>query len=117
MPMVKFITTGDLLTGVKNAPMGTLMNTLYETWNKDPVYGEKRAYRKIGLAKLHFLDKKKRDPSASLSRKRARDSGSPPGGGDRTKWSGRDPSRSAYATLSWGRGSPADRRGGPCRDG
>jgi hypothetical protein len=57
-PKVKSIATGDLLTGVKDASMGTLMDTLYETWSKDPVHGEKRAYTKIGLALLHFLDKK-----------------------------------------------------------
>ncbi len=65
-PMVKFIATGDLLTGIKDTSMGTLMDTFYETWNKDPVHGEKRAYTKIGLALLHFLDKKKRDLQARL---------------------------------------------------
>jgi hypothetical protein len=82
-PLVKFIATGDLLTGVKDASMGTLMDTLYETWSKDPVHGEKRAYTKIGLALLHFLDKKKRSTPVAQSRKRTRDSRSPSGGEDR----------------------------------
>ncbi len=53
--------------------MGTLMDTLYETWSKDPVHSEKRAYTKIGLALLHFLDKKKRAPQVAQSKKRASD--------------------------------------------
>ena len=77
-PLVKFIATGDLLTGVKDASMGSLMDTLYKTWSKDPVHGENRAYTKIGLALLHFLDKKKRSSPAAQSRKRARDSAPPP---------------------------------------
>ncbi len=34
-PSVKFIATGDLLTCVKDASMGTLMDTLYETWSME----------------------------------------------------------------------------------
>jgi len=136
-PKVKFIATGDLLTGVKDASMGTLMDTLYETWSKDPVHGEKRAYTKIGLALLHFLDKKKRVSPAVQSRKRTRDGDSSDGGEDRQPNRGRDrerggnrreaaPSappaamRSAYATYPGDfdrrRESPAGRRGGARRD-
>jgi hypothetical protein len=130
-PRVKFIATGDLLTGVKDASMGTL------TWSKDPVHGEKRAYTKIGLALLHFLDKKKRSTPVAQSRKRTRDCGSPFGGEDRPDVRGRDherggyrreaapsappaPMRSAYASYPGDfdrrRESPAGRRGGPRRD-
>ncbi len=58
--------------------MGTLMDTLFETWSKDPVHGEKRAYTKIGLALLHFLDKKKRSAPVIQSRKRTRGATPPP---------------------------------------
>jgi hypothetical protein len=136
-PKVKFIATGDLLTGVTDASMGTLMDTLFETWSKDPVHGEKRAYTKIGLALLHFLDKKKRGASVTQSRKRTRDGDSPAGGEDRQENRGRDrertgnrreaglsappaPMRSAYVTYPGDferrRESPAGRRGGPRRD-
>ncbi len=136
-PLVKFIATGDLLTGVKDASMGTLMDTLYETWSKDPVHGEKRAYTKIGLALLHFLDKKKRSTPVAQSRKCTRDSGSPSGGENRSDTRGRDrerggyrreaapsappaPMRSAYATYPGDfdrrRESHAGRRGGHRRD-
>ncbi len=137
VPKVKFIATGDLLTGVKGASMGTLMDTLYETWSKDLVHGEKRAYTKIGLALLHFLDKKKQTSPAVQSRKRTRDGDSPEGGEDRQDTRGRDlerggyrreaaPSappatmRSAYATYPGDfdrrRESPAGRRGSTRRD-
>ncbi len=136
-PLVKFIATGDLLTGVKDASMGTLMDTLYETSSKDPVHREKRAYTMIGLALMHFLDKKKSATRAAQSRKRARDSGSPPGGDDRSDTHGRDrerggyrreaapsappaPMRSSYATYPGDfdrrRESPAGHRGGHRRD-
>jgi hypothetical protein len=117
--------------------MGTLIDTLYETWSKDPVHGKKWACTKIVLALLHFLDKKKRAPQANQSRKRARDSGSPSGGEDRSQSRGRDrerggyrrepapsappaPMRSAYVTYPGDfdrrRESPAGRRGGHRRD-
>jgi hypothetical protein len=52
--------------------MGTLMDTLYETWNLDPVHGEKLAYTKIGLALLKYIDKK-RPVTGSQSAKRSRE--------------------------------------------
>jgi hypothetical protein len=64
---------------------------LYETWSKDPLNVEKRAYTKIGLAMLHFLDKKKRSTLAAQSRKRTRDGDSPSGGEDRPDTCGRGP--------------------------
>jgi hypothetical protein len=122
---------------VKDASVGTLMDTLFETWSKDPVHGEKRAYTKIGLALLHFLDNKKRISPAIQSRKRTRDGDSPAGGEDRQENRGRDrerggyrreaapsappaPMRSAYVTYPGDferrRERPAGRRGGPRRD-
>jgi hypothetical protein len=95
-PKVKSIATGDLLTGVKDASMGTLMDTLYETWSKDPVHGEKRAYTKIGLALLHFLDKKKGTSPAVQSRKRTRDGDSPASGEDHQDTHGQDRERGGY---------------------
>ncbi len=43
-PGVNFVSTGDLLTGVENSSMGTLMDSLYEVWNQDPVHGERQAF-------------------------------------------------------------------------
>jgi hypothetical protein len=76
--------------------MGTLMGTLYETWSKDPVHGEKRAYTKIGLALLHFLDKKKGTSPAVQSRKRTRDGDSPASGEDHQDTHGQDRERGGY---------------------
>jgi hypothetical protein len=59
-PGVKFVSTGDLLTGVENSSMGTLMDSLYEVWNRDPVHGERQAYTRIGLALLKHISKKGR---------------------------------------------------------
>jgi hypothetical protein len=47
---VKMIATGDILTGIKNATSGQLMDCMYSSWNTDPVHGEKVAYTRIGLA-------------------------------------------------------------------
>ncbi len=58
-PGVRIVSTGDLLTGVSDSTMGILMDALYETWNLDPVHGEKLAYTKIGLALLKHIDKKR----------------------------------------------------------
>ncbi len=58
-PGVKFISTGDLLTGVNDSSMATLMDSLYEMWNLDPVHGERLAYTKIGLALLKHINKKR----------------------------------------------------------
>jgi hypothetical protein len=71
-PGVKLISTGDLLTGVSDSTKGTLMDALYETWNLDPVHGEKIAYTKIGLALLKYIDKK-RPVTGNQSTKRSRE--------------------------------------------
>jgi hypothetical protein len=73
-PKVKFVSTGDLLTGVDDSSMGTLMDALYETWNQDVVHGERIAYTKIGLALLKLIDRK------NHSNKRSRENRSPSGG-------------------------------------
>ncbi len=52
--------TGDLLTGEENSSMGTLMDSLYEVWNQDPVHGERQAYTRIGLALLKHINMKGR---------------------------------------------------------
>jgi hypothetical protein len=57
-PGVNFVSTGDLLTGVENSSMGTLMDSLYEVWNQDPVHGERQAYTRIGFALLKHINKK-----------------------------------------------------------
>jgi hypothetical protein len=41
---VKMLQTGDILTGIKNATSGQLMDSMYKSWNTDPVHGEKVAY-------------------------------------------------------------------------
>jgi hypothetical protein len=56
---VKMITTGDILTGIKNATSGQLMDCMYSSWNTDPVHGKKVAYTRIGLG---LLDIVRRDP-------------------------------------------------------
>jgi hypothetical protein len=56
---VKMVATGDLLAGVKNASSGQLMDSMYSSWNQDPVHGEKVAYTRIGLG---ILDLIKKDP-------------------------------------------------------
>jgi hypothetical protein len=71
-PGVNFVSTGDLLTGVKNSSMGTLMDSLYEVWNQDPVHGERQAYTRIGLALLKHISKKGR-AGAYLASKRIRE--------------------------------------------
>jgi len=71
-PGIKLISTGDLLTGVSYSTKGTLMDALYETWNLDPVHGEKIAYTKIGLALLKYIDKK-RPVTCNQSTKRSRE--------------------------------------------
>ncbi len=59
---VKMVATGDLLAGVKNASSGQLMDSMYSSWNQDPVHGEKGAYTRIGLG---ILDLIKKDPPGS----------------------------------------------------
>ncbi len=48
--------------------MGTLMDSLYEVWNQDPVHGERQAYTRIGLALLKHINKKGR-ANASASKR------------------------------------------------
>jgi hypothetical protein len=38
-PRVKMVATDDLLAGVKNATSGQLMDSMYSSWNMDPVHG------------------------------------------------------------------------------
>ncbi len=52
--------------------MGILMDALYETWNLDPVHGERLAYTKIGLALLKHIDKK-RQVASNQPAKRSRE--------------------------------------------
>jgi hypothetical protein len=54
---VKMVATGDLLAGVKNASSGQLMDSMYSSWNQDPVHGEKVAYTRIGLGILDLIKK------------------------------------------------------------
>jgi hypothetical protein len=51
------VATGDLLAGVKNASSGQLMDSMYSSWNQDPVHGEKVAYTRIGLGILDLIKK------------------------------------------------------------
>jgi hypothetical protein len=81
-----------------------------QTWGRDPVHGERRAYTKIGLALLHFLDKKKRVTPTALSRKRTRDSGSPTCDDDRPDTRGRDRERGGYRRESAPSAPPAPMR-------
>jgi hypothetical protein len=36
---VKMVATGDLLAGIKNATSGQLIDSMYSSWNMDPVHG------------------------------------------------------------------------------
>jgi hypothetical protein len=56
------VATGDLLAGVKNASSGQLMDSMYTSWNLDPVHGVKVAYTRIGLS---LLDSSGRIPPGS----------------------------------------------------
>ena len=139
-PGVNFVSTGDLLTGVENSSMGTLMDSLYEVWNKDPVHGERQAYTRIGLALLKHITKKGRVgayPAAKRTREHpdpddeGRQRGRGGGGGDRAEYgrgsspstssrSGRETSRTVVfsdtATPDRRRGSPPGRFSGRRRD-
>jgi hypothetical protein len=140
-PGVNFVSTGDLLTGVENSSMGTLMDSLYEVWNKDPVHGERQAYTRIGLALLKHISKKGRggtNPAAKRNRAEhpepdddGRQRGRGGGGGDRAEYgrgsspstssrSGRETSRTVVfsdtAIPDRRRGSPPGRFSGRRRD-
>jgi hypothetical protein len=68
---VKMIATGDILTGIKNATSGQLMDCMYSSWNTDAVHGEKVAYTRIGLGLLDIVRKDPpREDSSSSNRKR-----------------------------------------------
>jgi hypothetical protein len=56
-PKVKMVATGDLLAGVNNDTSGQLMDSMYSSWNLDPVHGEKVAYTRIGLSLLDIIRK------------------------------------------------------------
>jgi hypothetical protein len=79
-PRVKMAATGDLLAGIKNATSGQIMDSMYSSWNSDPVHGEKVAYTRISLGLLDIIQK---DPvrvrgNSPCPRKRGRDDDSPP---------------------------------------
>jgi hypothetical protein len=130
-PGVNFVSTGDLLTGVENSSMGTLMDSLYEVWNQDPVHGERQAYTRIGLALLKHISKKGRVgtyPAAKRTREEhpdpddvGRQRGRGGGGGDCEEYgresspstssrSGRETSRTIVFSDS---AIPVRRRGSP----
>jgi hypothetical protein len=92
---VKMIATGDLLAGVKNATSGQLMDSMYSSWNLDPVHGEKVAYTRIGLSLLDIIKQDlPREPRDSLGpRKRSREDDSPP---SRFREEGRSQDRTSY---------------------
>jgi len=54
---VKMVATGDLLAGVKNASSGQLMDSMYSSWNQDPVHREKVDDTRIGLGILDLIKK------------------------------------------------------------
>ncbi len=97
-PKVKMIATGDLLAGVKNATSGQLMDSMYSSWNLDPVHGEKVAYTRIGLSLLDIIRKDSpREPRDSLGpRKRSREDDSPPGRSREEARGRQDQDRSSY---------------------
>jgi hypothetical protein len=102
---VKMIATGDILTGIKNATSGQLMDCMYSSWNTDPVHGEMVAYTRIGLGLLDIVRKDPpREEASSSNRKRGREDspgrssgsggvGGPSGSG---RGSSEDRSRSNY---------------------
>jgi hypothetical protein len=100
-PGVNFVSTGDLLTGVENSSMGTLMDSLYEVWNQDPVHGERQAYTRIGLALLKHINKKGRVGAYPAAKRTSEEHPDPDdagrqrgrGGGDREEY-GRESSPS-----------------------
>ncbi len=112
-PKVKFVSTGDLLTGVEDSSRGTLMDALYETWNQDAVHGERIAYTKIGLALLKLINKKNKNNPNKRSRENCSPSGGGFGGDEGGEWTtdrmvplppplllqGRDVSEAARPTL------------------
>ncbi len=68
------ITTGDILTGIKNPTSGQLMDCMYSSWNTDPVHGEKVAYTRIGLGLLDIVRKDPpREEASNSNRKRGRE--------------------------------------------
>jgi uncharacterized membrane protein YgcG len=102
---VKMIATGDILTGIKNATSGQLMDCMYSSWNTDAVHGEKVAYTRIGLGLLDIVRKDPpREETSSSNRKRGREDSpgraSGHGGAGGSSGSGRgrseDRSRSNY---------------------
>jgi hypothetical protein len=131
------VATGHLLAGIKNSTSGQLMDSMYSSWNVDPVHGEKVTYTRIGLGLLDIIQKKplRVQGNSPCPKKRVREDDSPPAQSrpredHRSRSFDRDPSsyqrdgssssnrsgRSAY-TVYLGdfdrrRGSPPGRRGG-----
>ncbi len=86
------------MAGVKNATSGQLMDSMYSSWNLDPVQGEKVAYTRIGLSLLDIVRKDPpREPRDSLGpRKRSREDDSPPGRSRKDARGRYDQDRSSY---------------------
>jgi hypothetical protein len=86
------------LAGVKNATSGQLMDSMYSSWNLDPVHGEKVAFTRIGLSLLDIIRKDPpRKPRDSLGpRKRSREDDSPPGRSREDARGRHDQDRSSY---------------------
>ncbi len=79
-PRVKMVATGDLLAGTKNASSGQLMDSMYNSWNIDPVHGEKVAYTRNGLGLLDIIRKEpsREQGNSPCPKKRGREDDSPP---------------------------------------
>jgi hypothetical protein len=96
---VKMIATGDILTGIKNATSGQLMDCMYSSWNTDPVHGEKVAYTRIGLGLLDIVRKDPpREEASSSNKKRGREEspGRHSGSGDYGRGRAEDRNRNSY---------------------
>jgi hypothetical protein len=83
------VATGDLLAGIKNATRGQLMDSMYSSWNVDPVHGE-RTYTRIGLGLLDIIQKKplRVQGNSLCPKKRGREDDSPLLGADPEKATG-----------------------------
>ncbi len=90
------------MVGVKNATSGQLMDSMYSSWNLDPVHGEKVAYRRIGLSLLDIIrkDPPREQRDSLCPKKRSREDDSPPGRSK--KRGGEGPLRSRKKQLQEG---------------
>jgi hypothetical protein len=79
-PRVKMVATGDLLAGIKNATSGQLMDSMYSSWNVDPVHGEKVTFMRIGLGLLDIIQKEPSREQGNIPcpKNRGREDDSPP---------------------------------------